>query len=124
MLQPEFVIFTVRWFAGGGGRRQRGPGAGVATRPAQPVTGVRHGDGDEDDEDGEQTLDVVAGQGDESQRWWGAGVLGDRGYHREGVGQHGQGHPRVPGVPTADLVPVQAAQPLAGLEGLLHLLGP
>jgi hypothetical protein len=53
------------------------------------------------DKDSEQTVDLVAGQGDESQRWWVAGVLGDRGYHQERVGQHGQGHPPVPAAPAA-----------------------
>jgi hypothetical protein len=37
----------------------------------------------------EQVLDLVAGQRDQPQRWWVAGVLGDRGHHQEGVGQHG-----------------------------------
>jgi hypothetical protein len=30
VLQPEFVIFTVRWLAGGSGRHGRGPVGGVA----------------------------------------------------------------------------------------------
>jgi arsenite methyltransferase len=41
-------------------------------------------------------------------------------FRQEGIGQHGQGHPPVPGAPAADLVLVQAAQALAGLERLLH----
>jgi hypothetical protein len=41
------------------------------------------------------------------------GVLGDRGHHQEHIGQR---HPAVPGAPAADLVLVQAAQPLAGLQ--------
>jgi hypothetical protein len=41
-------------------------------------------------------------------------------HHQGRVGQHGQGHPPIPGAPAADLVLVQAAQPLAGLERLLH----
>src|SRR4029453_10385788 len=32
------------------------------------------------------------------------------------VGQRGQGHPAVPGAPAANLVLVQATQPLAGLQ--------
>jgi hypothetical protein len=32
VLQPEFVIFTVRWPVGGSGRHGRGPGGGVAIR--------------------------------------------------------------------------------------------
>jgi hypothetical protein len=48
------------------------------------------------------------------------GMLGDRGHDQERVRQHGQGHPAVPGAPAADLVLVQAAQPLAGLERLLY----
>jgi len=39
--------------------------------------------------------------------------------HREGVGEHRQGDPAVPGSPAADLVLVQANQALVGLEALL-----
>src|SRR5215207_500917 len=31
VLQPEFVIFTVRWLAGGSGRHERGLAVGVST---------------------------------------------------------------------------------------------
>jgi hypothetical protein len=104
------------WLAAGSGRHERGLGGGVATttsatggRCQRPVRrrGWRTGAG-------------PAGQRDEPQRWWMAGVLGDRGHHQERVGQHGQDHPPVPGAPAADLVLVQAAQPLAGRERLLH----
>ena len=49
-------------------------------RPAQPVASISYGSGDEG---GEQVLDLVAGQRDESQRWWVAGVFGDRGHHQK-----------------------------------------
>jgi hypothetical protein len=51
------------------------------------------------DQGGDQALDLVAGQRDQAQRWWVAGVLGDRGDHQEGARQHGQGHPPVPAAP-------------------------
>lgn len=37
----------------------------------------------------------------------------------EGVGEHGEGDPAVPGGPASDLVFVESGQALAGLEGLL-----
>src|SRR5215211_7348064 len=117
ILQPEFVIFMVCWLAVGSGRHERGLAGGAATTTSatggldQPRCG---------DQGGEQVLNLVAGQRDEPQRWWVAGVLGDRGHHQEGVRQHGQGHPAVPRAPAADLMLVQAAQALAGLERLLY----
>src|SRR4029453_16753298 len=50
---------------------------------------------------------------------WMLSALGGCDHGHEGVGQHGQGCPSVPGPPAADLMLIQAAQPLAGLEGLL-----
>jgi len=46
------------------------------------VAWIRHGDGDQG---GEQVLDLVAGQWDEPQWWWVAGVLGDRAGDRLGA---------------------------------------
>jgi hypothetical protein len=46
-------------------------------------------------------------------------VFGHGRDHQEGVGEHGQGDPAIPGAPAADLVLVQANQALAGLEALL-----
>src|SRR5215218_6095013 len=85
-------------------------------RPAQPVPTIA---GRPAGLGRAQVLDLVAGQRDEPQRWWVAGVLGDRGHHQEGVRQHGQGYPPIPGAPAPDLMLVQAAQSLAGLERLL-----
>ncbi len=65
------------------------------------------------DEDSEQTVDLVAGQGNESQRWSVAGVLGDCGYHEERVGQHGQGHPPVPAAPAATWCSSRPHSPLS-----------
>jgi hypothetical protein len=46
-------------------------------------------------------------------------VFGHRDRGQEGVGEHGQRGPAVPGFPGADLVLVQAEQALASLEGFL-----
>jgi hypothetical protein len=86
------------------------------------VGGVADGLGDED---GEQALDFVAGERDQSV---GAGpvVGGDLvaafeggGDGEEGVCEQGQGDPAVPGVPAAYLVFVQSRQCLRALEYLL-----
>lgn len=46
-----------------------------------------------------------------------------RGGHRqEGVGEHGQGGPAVPGAPASELVLVQSGQAFGGLEGFLDAL--
>src|SRR5215216_3429110 len=66
-----------------------------------------------------QVLDLVAGQPDQPGRRWVAGPFGQGGHHQEGVGEHGQGGPAVPGAPATDLVLVQATQALGGLEALL-----
>jgi hypothetical protein len=91
-------MFTVCWLLA----VVAGAGAGLVSasppRPAQPVGAV--GDGD-DDERGEQVLELVAGQRDEAQGWWVAGVLGGCGHHQERGRQQGQGHPAVPGAPAA-----------------------
>src|SRR5215204_4503091 len=64
-------------------------------------------------------LDFAAGQRDHA--WWrGMPItLGGCGDGQEGVRQHGQRRPPVPRGPAADLVLIQAAQPLGGLEGFL-----
>jgi hypothetical protein len=66
----------------------------------------------------EQVLDLVTGQPDQLG-WWRAGAVGHGGDHQEGVGEHGQGGPAIPGAPAADLMSVQATQALAGLKTLL-----
>jgi hypothetical protein len=85
-------------------------------RPAPSVAGISDGHGDQCRE---QVLDLVASQPDQPGRWWVAGLFGHGRDYQEGVGQHGQGGPAIPGTPAADLMLVQAAQPLAGLERLL-----
>src|SRR5215207_6246262 len=86
------------------------------SRPAQSVSNVA---GRDRDHGGEQVLDLVAGHPDQPGWWWVAAALGHGGDHQEGVGDHGEGDPAVPGAPAADLMLVQADQLLAGLEPLL-----
>src|SRR5215218_7528667 len=84
-------------------------------RPAPSVAGISDGTGHQRRE---QVLELVAGQADQRGRWWVAGAVGGREHHEDGVGEHGQGGPAVPGAPAADLVLVQATKALAGLEAL------
>jgi hypothetical protein len=67
----------------------------------------------------EQVLDLVAGQADQPGRWRVAGTVRGREHHEEGVGDHGQGGPAVPGAPATNLMLIQADQALAGLDALL-----
>jgi hypothetical protein len=67
----------------------------------------------------EMVADLVTGERDQLGRWWVADALEQGGHDQEGVGEHGQGHPAVPGAPAADLVLIQASKALAGLDGLL-----
>ncbi|MFE4974853.1 hypothetical protein ACFRAR_22460 [Kitasatospora sp. NPDC056651] len=53
-------------------------------------------------------------------RCWAPGPFGDGGDREEGVSEHRQGGPAVPGGPAADLVLIQPGQALGGLEGLLN----
>jgi hypothetical protein len=73
-------------------------------RPAQAVAEVTSGPRDQC---GEQVLELVAG--DRDQPGWRrvAGAFGQGGHDQEGVGNHGQGGPPIPGAPAADLVLVQ-----------------
>jgi hypothetical protein len=71
------------------------------------------------DQGREQAGDLAAGKRDHPW-WWGMLVAFGARDDQEGVGNHGQGHPPEPGAPAADLVLIQAAQPLGGLEGFLH----
>jgi hypothetical protein len=73
-----------------------------------------------DEQRGEQVLESVAGQPDQPGWWRVAGAVGSGQDHQEGVGDHAQGGPVVPGAPAADLVLVQAGKALAGVEGLLN----
>jgi hypothetical protein len=75
--------------------------------------------GGTDEQRGEQVLDLVAGQADQPGRWRMPGTIGGRKHHQDGVGNHGQGGPAIPGAPAADLMLVQATKALAGLEALL-----
>ena len=50
----------------------------------------------------------------------GLGVAFDGGGHgQEGMGEHGQGGPAVPGGPAPDLVLIEPGQSFGGLEGFL-----
>src|SRR5215217_3179835 len=86
-------------------------------RPAQPMAEATGGTGEQRCE---QVLDLVTGQWDQPEWWRGSGAVGQGGDHQEGVSEHGQGGPPIPGAPAADLVLVQADQALAGLEALLN----
>jgi hypothetical protein len=63
------------------------------------------------DQGREQAGDLAAGKRDHPW-WWGMLVAFGARDDQEGVGNHGQGHPPEPGAPAADLVLIQAAQPL------------
>ncbi|MDQ1065214.1 hypothetical protein [Streptomyces canus] len=67
----------------------------------------------------EQMLNFVAAQGDQVFGRWVLSAFGGCGHGEEGVREHGEGDPTVPGSPTTDLVLVQAGQAFAGLERLL-----
>src|SRR5829696_1449155 len=98
-----------------------GAGAGLVSasppRPAQPMAEVVGGT---DEQRGDQVLDLVAGQADQPGWWRVLGAVAGRKHHQEGVGNHGQGGPAVPGAPAADLMGVQTDQALAGLVALLN----
>ena len=46
-------------------------------------------------------------------------AFGCGGHGQEGVGEHGQGGPAVPGAPTADLVLIKSDQTFGCLKGFL-----
>jgi hypothetical protein len=85
-------------------------------RPTQPVGTITGGPGEQGRE---QVLDLVAGDPDQLGQCRVAGALGQGGDDQEGVGEHGQVGPAVPGAPATNLVLVKATKALAGLEGLL-----
>ena len=93
----------------------------VGTKPQRPAQPVGEVTGGRSDQGGEQVLQLVAGQADQVGWRRVPGAAGGGQDHKEGVGEHGKGGPAVPGAPAADLMLVQAAQTLAGLEGLLNL---
>ena len=67
----------------------------------------------------EESAKLVDGQRDQPGRC-GLGVtFGGGGHGQEGVGEHGQGGPAVPGGPAPDLVLIQSGEPFGGLEGFL-----
>ena len=67
----------------------------------------------------EESAKLVDGQRDQPGRG-GCGVAFDGGGHgQEGVGEHGQGGPAVPGAPAPDLVLIESGQAFGGLEGFL-----
>ena len=82
-----------------------GAGAGLMAsspdRPAQPVGAITSGPRQQGRE---QALDLVAGDRDQPGWCRVAGALRQGRDDHEGVGEHGQGGPAVPGAPAADLV--------------------
>src|SRR5215211_7504274 len=86
-------------------------------RPAQPVAAIAGG---LDEQRGEQVLEFAAGQPDQPMRYRMSGPLGGGEHRQEGERDHGEGGPAVPGAPAADLMLVQAAQALAGMERFLN----
>jgi len=69
-------------------------------------------------------LDLVAGHPDQPGWWWVAATLGHGGDHQEGVGDHGEGDPAVPGAPAADLMLVQptSSLPVWNRSSMVHLV--
>jgi hypothetical protein len=110
------LIVVRRRLVVGSGRCGRGLGVGVAI-PTSARGGRRRRRA------GRQMWRTGAGARCRSARsartGVGGGVLGEGRHHQEGVGEHRQRGPAVPGAPAADLVLVQATQALAGLEALL-----
>jgi hypothetical protein len=97
-----------------------GPGTClVSTAPPRPAQHVVDGVDGVDDQLGEQTTDLVDTQRNHRlggiTRWRVVGVFVGGDHGQDGVGEHDQGGMPVPGVPTADLMLVQA-QALAGLK--------
>src|SRR5918996_6082320 len=78
------------WLLGGLPAVVTGAGAGLVPasppRPAQPMAEVVGGT---DEQRGEQVLDLVAGQADQSGWWRVLGAVAGRKHHQEGVGHHG-----------------------------------
>ena len=91
------------------------------SRPAQPVAEIGDRSGDQGRE---QVLDLVAGQRDQPGRRRSADAFGHGRQNEEGMGEHGQGDPPVPGAPAADLVLVQADQalPVWNRSSTVHLV--
>ena len=67
----------------------------------------------------EESAEFVDGQRDQPGRGGSCVAFGGGGHGQEGVGEHGQGGPAVPGGPAADLVLVQSGEAFGGLEGFL-----
>lgn len=88
----------------------------VASSPGRPGFGAGQHAGGIDDQNGEEPPDLVAGQRDQPGGC-GSVVVFVRGDHGEqGVGEHREQGPALPGGPAADLVLVEPSQPLPGLE--------
>jgi hypothetical protein len=108
------------WMPGGLLSVVAAAGAGLMSsspqRPAQSVSKVTAGPSEQCRE---QMLDLVAGQPDQPCRCWVAGPFGQGGHDQEGVSEHRQRDPPVPGAPAAHLVLVETDQALAGLDVLL-----
>ncbi|AWW41827.1 hypothetical protein DN051_38630 [Streptomyces cadmiisoli] len=72
-----------------------------------------------DDERNEQALDLVAGERYQSVGPGVAGVFVGTDDREEGMGEHREGDPAVPGCPASDPVFVRSGQAFAGREDLL-----
>ena len=101
----------------GSGRRVLGL---VASSPAGPDVPVCRRVVGPDGQGDEESLDLVAGQPDQSVRGAVLGVFVGPNDGEEGVGEYGQSDPADPGGVAADLMLVQSGQALLGLEGLFH----
>lgn len=67
-------------------------------------------------------MELGNGEFDQSDRCWGSATFGGGGHGEEGVGEHRQGGPSVPGGPATDLMLIQPGELLGGLEGFLDAL--
>jgi GNAT superfamily N-acetyltransferase len=112
---------VISWLLGGLSLVVAGAGAGLMSaspeRPAQPMAEVTSGT---DEQRREQMLNLVACQWGQPGRRRVAGRFGTGGHHQEGVGEHGQGGPAIPGAPAGrpDAGPGRPA--VAGLEAFLN----
>jgi hypothetical protein len=95
-----------------------GAGSGLmAASPVGPVESVDHVVQRLDDNRGEQSLDLVAGQRDQVGWPWTVGVFACTDDRAEGVGEHDQGDPTAQEGVAANLVLVESRQPFLRLEG-------
>ncbi len=80
--------------------------------PGQQVLEIGAGGNEQADQ---EMADLVDGQRDQAGRGPGSGVFGGGGDGEEGMGEHREDGPSLPGGPGADLVLVEGGEFLAGL---------